>query len=76
MAADEAILEAMALARLPISTADLTIATGLTISTIERRMRLLRAAGRIRWIPRTTWTPGWAFPRDDDQAHEVDASVS
>lgn len=61
-AADQAILSAMASAKLPISTPDLAAMTGLTRATIARRLRILRTAARVRWIPGTIWAPGWAFP--------------
>jgi len=63
--ADQAILAAMASAKLPISSTALAALTGLNRSKVEHRLRALRAASRVRWVPGTTWTPGWAFPRAD-----------
>lgn len=62
-AADDAILAAMATARLPIDTADLAALAGLSKARAGRRLRALRAACCVRWIPKTTGHPGWAFPR-------------
>ncbi|WP_322965668.1 hypothetical protein [Sphingomonas fuzhouensis] len=63
-ATDEAIITAMASAKLPISTVDLATMTGLTRAAIGRRLRVLRAAARVRWVSGTPWPAGWAFPRN------------
>ncbi|WP_294292107.1 hypothetical protein [uncultured Sphingomonas sp.] len=63
-AIDEAIMTALASAKLPITTVDLASMTGLTRAAVDRRLRVLRAAARVRWVPGTTWAAGWALPRD------------
>lgn len=64
-AIDEAIMTALESGKVPITTVDLATMTGLTRASVDRRLRVLRAAARVRWVPGTTWTPGWALPRAD-----------